>query len=32
MVEVQAIGIELGDRACGDDYSWGILGLEDVEG
>jgi hypothetical protein len=30
--EVQAVGVELGEGAGGDDYAWGVLGLDDVEG
>ena len=30
--EVEAIGVEFGKSGCGDDDSWRIFGLEDVEG
>jgi hypothetical protein len=30
--EIEAIGVELGEGAGGDDYAWGVLGLDDVEG
>jgi hypothetical protein len=32
VVEVQPIRIKLGESAGGDDYAWGVLGLDDVEG
>jgi hypothetical protein len=32
MFEIEAVGVELGEGAGGDDYAWGVLGLDDVEG